>query len=114
MDERYYCGAQPEPGDYQALADLGIKTVVDLRNDPTDYEKSAAEAVGMKYVNIPMKRTGNRRKTGMSRHFWIFLITRKRARFMSIAKPVFTGLALQPRSIVLPNTGGTMTRLTKK
>ena len=39
MDERYYRGAQPEPGDYQALADLGIKTVVDLRNDPTDYEK---------------------------------------------------------------------------
>ncbi len=54
MDERYYRGAQPEPGDYQSLADLGIKTVVDLRNDPTDYEKSAAEAVGMKYVNIPM------------------------------------------------------------
>ncbi len=47
-------GAQPLPTDYQALKDLGVQTVVDLRNDPTDYEKPAVEALGMKYVNIPM------------------------------------------------------------
>ena len=54
MTETYYRGGQPEPDDYPALAALGVKTVIDLRNDPTDYEKSAAEAVGMKYINIPM------------------------------------------------------------
>jgi tyrosine-protein phosphatase SIW14 len=54
MDERYYRGAQPLPDDYQSLKDLGVKTVIDLRNDPTDYEKSSVEALGMKYVNIPM------------------------------------------------------------
>lgn len=54
MDERFYRGGQPLPGDYQSLKDLGIKTVIDLRNDPTDYEKAAVEALGMKYVNIPM------------------------------------------------------------
>ncbi len=54
MDERYYRGAQPLPTDYQALKDLGVQTVIDLRNDPVDYEKSAVEALGMKYVNIPM------------------------------------------------------------
>ncbi|MEO7674740.1 MAG: tyrosine-protein phosphatase [Pyrinomonadaceae bacterium] len=54
MDERYYRGAQPQPTDYQALKDLGVQTVIDLRNDPTDYEKPAVEALGMKYVNIPM------------------------------------------------------------
>jgi tyrosine-protein phosphatase SIW14 len=54
MDERFYRGAQPLQGDYQSLKDLGINTVIDLRNDPTDYEKSAVEALGMKYVNIPM------------------------------------------------------------
>lgn len=54
MDERYYRGAQPEPGDYQALKDLGINTVIDLRNDPTDYEKREVEALGMRYINIPM------------------------------------------------------------
>ena len=54
MDDRLYRGAQPEKGDYAALAELGIKTVIDLRNDPTDYEKTEVEALGMKYVNIPM------------------------------------------------------------
>jgi protein tyrosine/serine phosphatase len=54
MDERFYRGAQPLESDYQALKDLGINTVIDLRNDPTEYEKRAVEALGMKYVNIPM------------------------------------------------------------
>ena len=54
MDERFYRGAQPKERDYQALADLGIKTVIDLRDEPTAYEKSSVEALGMKYVNIPM------------------------------------------------------------
>lgn len=54
MDERYYRGAQPEPGDYQSLKDLGVNTIIDLRNDPTEYEKREAEALGMRYVNIPM------------------------------------------------------------
>ena len=52
MDERFYRGAQPEEDDYPALKALGIETVIDLRNDPTDYEKAAVEALGMKYVNI--------------------------------------------------------------
>jgi len=54
MDDRLYRGAQPEKGEYASLADLGVKTVIDLRNDPTNYEKSEVEALGMKYVNIPM------------------------------------------------------------
>lgn len=54
MDERFYRGAQPVEADYQALKDLGINTVIDLRNDPTTYEKGAVEKLGMKYVNIPM------------------------------------------------------------
>jgi protein tyrosine/serine phosphatase len=54
MDERFYRGAQPLASDFQSLKDLGVSTVIDLRNDPTDYEKGAVEALGMKYVNIPM------------------------------------------------------------
>jgi protein tyrosine phosphatase (PTP) superfamily phosphohydrolase (DUF442 family) len=54
MDEAFYRGAQPKPGDYKALADLGIKTIIDLRDDPTSYEKPDAEAAGIKYVNIKM------------------------------------------------------------
>ena len=54
MDERFFRGAQPDEGDFKALASLGIKTIIDLRDDPTSYEKRAAEAAGMRYVNIPM------------------------------------------------------------
>ena len=54
MDERFFRGAQPLESDYQSLKDLGITTVIDLRNDPMEYEKRAVEALGMKYVNIPM------------------------------------------------------------
>ena len=54
MDERFYRGAQPEASDFKDLAALGIKTIIDLRDDPTSYEKQAAEAAGMHYVNIPM------------------------------------------------------------
>lgn len=54
MDEHFFRGAQPKESDYKDLAALGIKTIIDLRDDPTSYEKRAAEAVGMRYVNIPM------------------------------------------------------------
>lgn len=54
MDDRFYRGAQPKEEDYKALADLGIKTVIDLTEEPKSYAKPAAEAVGMHYVNIPI------------------------------------------------------------
>ena len=57
MDARFFRGGQPKEGDYQQLAALGIKTIVDLTDDPKPYEKQNAEALGMKYVNIPMSDT---------------------------------------------------------
>ena len=57
MDEHFYRGSQPKKEDFQLLATLGIKTVIDLREDALDYEKSAVEAAGMTYVNIPMSDT---------------------------------------------------------
>lgn len=54
MDDNFFRGAQPKSTDYKALAVLGIKTIVDLRDDPTAYEKPNCEAAGMRYVNIPM------------------------------------------------------------
>jgi len=54
MDDRFYRGGQPKEDEYKELAALGIGTVIDLRDDPTSYEKQSVEAAGMKYVNIPM------------------------------------------------------------
>ena len=54
MDARLYRGAQPNESDYKDLKTLGVKTVIDLTDSPKDYEKRDVEALGMRYVNIPM------------------------------------------------------------
>ncbi|MFY9619910.1 MAG: tyrosine-protein phosphatase [Pyrinomonadaceae bacterium] len=55
MDDRFFRGAQPKTEeDYKALAALGIKTIIDLTDDPKEYEKPLVESLGMKYVHIPM------------------------------------------------------------
>ena len=54
MDQRFYRGAQPRKDDFKDLEELDVKTVIDLRDDPKDYEKHAVEALGMRYINIPM------------------------------------------------------------
>ena len=46
--------SSPKEKDYKDLAALGIKTVIDLTADPKSYEQSMVEALGMKYINIPM------------------------------------------------------------
>lgn len=54
VTDTYYRGAQPKENEYAELAHLGIKTIIDLRDDPKDYAKSVVEKLGMKYVNLPM------------------------------------------------------------
>jgi protein tyrosine/serine phosphatase len=54
MDARFYRGAQPDESDYKDLKALGVKTVIDLQDHPTNYERRDVEALGMRYVNIPM------------------------------------------------------------
>ena len=55
VDAGYYRGAQPEGRDYEDLASLGVKTIVNLTSDDSDpAEKAMAERAGMKYVQIPM------------------------------------------------------------
>lgn len=54
MDERFFRGARPENEDYPALAQLGVKTIIDLTDNSKEYEQPAVEAAGLRYVNIPM------------------------------------------------------------
>ena len=54
MDDRFFRGGQPKEDEYQELAALGIKTVIDLQEKPEEYSKQKVEALGMRYVNIPM------------------------------------------------------------
>jgi len=50
----YFRGAQPERGDYPALASLGVKTVIDLTQDGREEEKGLVERAGMHFYRIPM------------------------------------------------------------
>ena len=54
MDDRFYRGAQPKQVDYWALKNLGISTVIDLKDDPEPYAKATVEGLGMRYVHIPI------------------------------------------------------------
>jgi protein tyrosine/serine phosphatase len=54
MDNHFYRGAQPKEEEYKELAQLGVKTIIDLRDDPLPYAKNAVGAAGMRYFNIPM------------------------------------------------------------
>jgi protein tyrosine/serine phosphatase len=53
-----YRGAQPGPGGMLQLAELGIKTIVDLRRPGLATRREAAEAgvAGLRYVNVPLAR----------------------------------------------------------
>jgi protein tyrosine/serine phosphatase len=55
VNDHFYRGSQPKGRNYEQLAALGIKTIVDLREDAKDDARSATERAGMRYVNLPMK-----------------------------------------------------------
>jgi len=55
VNDHFYRGAQPNGRNYEQLAALGIKTIVDLREDAKDDARSATERAGMRYINLPMK-----------------------------------------------------------
>jgi tyrosine-protein phosphatase SIW14 len=55
VDTKVFRGAQPAPREFQDLARLGIKTVLNLREEShARSEKKIVEAAGMRYVSIPM------------------------------------------------------------
>jgi tyrosine-protein phosphatase SIW14 len=57
VNDHVYRGAQPSTEGFQNLAKIGIKTVVDLREEADDRkrEMKAVSDLGMRYVHIPMK-----------------------------------------------------------
>jgi tyrosine-protein phosphatase SIW14 len=57
VNDHIYRGAQPTPEGFKALAKMGIKTVVDLRDSRTlaADEKRLVESLGMQYISIPMR-----------------------------------------------------------
>jgi protein tyrosine/serine phosphatase len=56
VNDGYFRGAQPKGHDYQDLAAIGVKTVIDLSNDQ-ETEAQSVQAAGMKFVRIPLTTT---------------------------------------------------------
>jgi protein tyrosine/serine phosphatase len=54
VNEQYYRGAQPAGRDFADLKSLGVKLVIDLAREGDKYEASNVEAVGMRFVRIPL------------------------------------------------------------
>jgi protein tyrosine phosphatase (PTP) superfamily phosphohydrolase (DUF442 family) len=55
VNDHFYRGAQPKGRHYEQLAALGVKTIVDLREDSDYEERASAERAGLRYINLPMK-----------------------------------------------------------
>lgn len=56
VSERLYRGGQPKTGGVKKLAEMGIKTIINLRgtDETTRAEEAEAKAAGLSYFNIPM------------------------------------------------------------
>jgi len=54
VDDDYYRGAQPDGHDYEDLASLGVKTIIDLTRDGRRDEKAIVERAGMSFFRIPL------------------------------------------------------------
>jgi len=54
VTDNLYRGAQPRDEEYRQLAAIGVKTVVDLRNDPKGDARTLAERAGLRYINLPL------------------------------------------------------------
>ena len=60
VNHNLYRSAQPKAPGFGILARLGVKSIVNLREDDAaaEYEASLAGAAGLKYFNVPLGRTG--------------------------------------------------------
>ena len=55
INTAFYRGGQPAGRDFEDLAALGIKTVIDLQADGTNHDEAQlVEAQGMRFYRIPM------------------------------------------------------------
>jgi protein tyrosine/serine phosphatase len=54
VNETYYRGSQPIADEFSELKRLGIKTIIDLREDSVKDSGNLARAAGLQYINIPL------------------------------------------------------------
>jgi protein tyrosine/serine phosphatase len=75
LNDNYYRGAQPLADQFTQLKTLGIKTVIDLRQDSVDEADEWARAAGLQYINIPL--TTKRAATEAQTTYFLKLVNDK-------------------------------------
>jgi protein tyrosine phosphatase (PTP) superfamily phosphohydrolase (DUF442 family) len=55
VNENYYRGGQPRAEEYTTLRGLGVKTVIDLREDRKRDAPAWAQGAGLRYFNLPLE-----------------------------------------------------------
>ena len=65
VNENYYRGSQPLSEQFTQLKNLGVRTVIDLRQDSVEEAREWARAAGLHYINIPLttKRAATEEQT---------------------------------------------------
>jgi protein tyrosine/serine phosphatase len=60
VNAQLYRGAQPRAGGIRKLAELGIKTIINLRGEDehTHAEQKEAESLGLRYFSVPLPGLG--------------------------------------------------------
>ena len=57
VNASYYRGADPNRQDYESLAAIGIRTIIDLKQDGIAAEAAIVQRLGMRFESIPMSST---------------------------------------------------------
>jgi len=55
VNDNYYRGSQPDHSQLAALKAMGVKTIIDLRQDYVARERRWATELGLNYFHIPLK-----------------------------------------------------------
>jgi protein tyrosine/serine phosphatase len=72
VNDNYYRGSQPVVNQFAELKKLGIKTVIDLREDSLKDSGNMARAAGLQYINIRL--TTKRASTSEQTEYFLRLV----------------------------------------
>lgn len=72
VNDNYYRGSQPRANEIEQLKRLGVKTIIDLRQDKEPRAAEWVSKAGMQYFNIPMK--ASRRATEEQTAYFLRLV----------------------------------------
>jgi protein tyrosine/serine phosphatase len=73
VNEHYYRGAQPNVVQFTELKRLGVKTIIDLRQDRISDASEWAQNAGLQYINIPL--TTKRAATEEQTNYFLKLVS---------------------------------------